>query len=486
MGAIIGVLLVPAAQSLFEAELITVERSIEGLAPGELVGGAIGLTTGLVIAFLAKSVLFEFITFAGPTGGYIAIVLYLVISLFAAYLGARVGAKQRVTLGRIGGVAAARAPATGIPKIIDTSVIIDGRILEIVEAGFLEGPLVLPRFVLRELQLIADSGDSLKRTRGRRGLEVLTKLQQAATLEIVERDFDDIAQVDAKLVRLARERGGKLVTNDFNLNRVAHVEGVAVLNINELANAVKPVLLPGEELRVTVIKEGKEPHQGVGYLDDGTMIVIENGRRLIGETVEVSVTSALQTMAGRMIFARTKARMIWGAVIVAAGRGTRFGRPKQLVDLAGKPLVAWSVKTFAAMPEIVDLVVVTEVEFLDVMERAVTPFAGTLRLQVVHGGRPVRTACGWASPRSLTTVRGFLCTTARGRWSAHPRSAPACGWSGRAVRRCWPRRSSTPSRSSTRRAPSRARSTARRCGPRRRRSLPRRVICGACTPTPCA
>jgi uncharacterized protein YacL len=160
--------------------------------------------------------------------------------------------------------------------------------------------------VLRELQLIADSGDSLKRTRGRRGLEVLTKLQQAATLEIVERDFDDIAQVDAKLVRLAQERSGKLVTNDFNLNRVAHVEGVAVLNINELANAVKPVLLPGEELRVTVIKEGKEAHQGVGYLDDGTMIVIENGRRLIGETVDVSVTSALQTMAGRMIFARTK------------------------------------------------------------------------------------------------------------------------------------------------------------------------------------
>ncbi len=306
IGAVAGVFVVPVAQSIFEAELVTVERAIERLAPGELVGGAIGLTTGLVIAFLAKSVLFEFITFAGPIGGYIAILLYLVISLFAAYLGARVGAKQRVSLGRLGGAVAAAPVVAGVPKIIDTSVIIDGRILEIVEAGFLEGPLVLPRFVLRELQLIADSGDSLKRTRGRRGLEVLTKLQQAATLEIVERDYDDIAQVDAKLVRLAQERRGKLVTNDFNLNRVAHVEGVAVLNINELANAVKPVLLPGEELRVTVIKEGKEAHQGVGYLDDGTMIVIENGRRLIGETVDVSVTSALQTMAGRMIFARTK------------------------------------------------------------------------------------------------------------------------------------------------------------------------------------
>lgn len=307
VGAILGILIVPAAQSLFEAELFSVERAIDRLAPGELVGGAIGLITGLVIAFLAKNILFEFITFAGRTGGYIAIFLYIVISLFAAFLGARVGAKQRVSIGRMTGSGTAPAFASGgTPKVIDTSVIIDGRILEIVASGFLEGPLVLPRFVLRELQLIADSGDSMKRSRGRRGLEVLTKLQAIATLEIVERDFDDLNQVDAKLVRLAQERGGKLVTNDFNLNRVAHVEGVEVLNINELANAVKPVLLPGEELRVMMIKEGKEAHQGVGYLEDGTMIVVENGRRLIGEMVEVSVTSSLQTMAGRMIFARTK------------------------------------------------------------------------------------------------------------------------------------------------------------------------------------
>src|SRR5471032_1396278 len=313
VGATLGVLLVPAAQSLFETELFAVERAIDRLAPGELVNGVLGLMAGLVIAFLAKNILFEFITFAGRTGGYIAIVLYIVISLFAAYLGARVGAKQRVLFARIPGVgrtssapAAAAVSAAGSAKVIDTSVIIDGRILEIVETGFLEGPLVLPRFVLRELQLIADSGDSMKRSRGRRGLEVLTKLQAIATLEIVERDFEDVTEVDAKLVRLAQERGGMLVTNDFNLNRVAHVEGVRVLNINELANAVKPVLLPGEELRVMVIKEGKEAHQGVGYLEDGTMIVVENGRRLIGEMVEVSVTSSLQTMAGRMIFARTK------------------------------------------------------------------------------------------------------------------------------------------------------------------------------------
>jgi uncharacterized protein YacL len=303
VGALLGVLVVPMAQHVFERELVAVERAIDRMAPGELVGGAIGLTGGLIIAFLVKSVLFEFITFAGRTGSYIAIVIYIVVSIFAAYLGARVGAKQRVGVGRIANVA---VTSGGIPKVLDTSVIIDGRILDIVSSGFLDGPLLLPRFVLRELQNIADSSDAMRRTRGRRGLDVLTKLQALSPLEIVERDFEAVGEVDAKLVLLARERGGKLVTNDFNLNRVANVEGVPVLNINELANAVKPVLLPGEELRVALVKEGKEPHQGVGYLDDGTMIVVENGRRQVGETVDVAVTSALQTAAGRMIFARVK------------------------------------------------------------------------------------------------------------------------------------------------------------------------------------
>jgi uncharacterized protein YacL len=190
--------------------------------------------------------------------------------------------------------------------LIDTSVIVDGRVIEIVESGFLEGPLVLPRFVLRELQLIADSADPMKRTRGRRGLDVLTKLQELTTLDIAEVDYHDLVGVDAKLVRMARERGAKLVTNDYNLNRVAHVEGVAVLNVNELAGAVKPVVLPGEELHVAIVRDGKEAHQGVGYLDDGTMIVVENGRRLIGEESDVQVTSVLQTVAGRMIFAKVK------------------------------------------------------------------------------------------------------------------------------------------------------------------------------------
>jgi uncharacterized protein YacL len=304
VGAVAGVFVAPLAQSLFEVELDQVESAIERLTPGELAGGAIGLIVGLVIAFLVKSVLFEFLSVTSRTGSYIAIVLYILVSLFAAYLGARVGAKQRI--GSLPSFALGETGTVAVAKIIDTSVIVDGRVLEIAETGFLEGPLVVPRFVLRELQLIADSVDGMKRTRGRRGLEVLTKLQEIMPIEIADRDYDDITAVDAKLVRLAKERRAKLVTNDYNLNRVAQVEGVTVLNVNELAEAVKPVVLPGEELHVSIVRDGKEAHQGVGYLDDGTMIVVENGRRLIGEDVDVQVTSVLQTVAGRMIFAKPK------------------------------------------------------------------------------------------------------------------------------------------------------------------------------------
>jgi uncharacterized protein YacL len=303
IGAAIGLFVAPFVQAIFEVELDTVEATLERLAPGEIAGGAIGLIAGLSIAFLVKSVLFEFIANAGRAGQYVATVAYIVLSAFAAYLGARVGAKQRF------GVAARALPHPapgGVQKLIDTSVIVDGRVIEIVESGFLEGPLVLPRFVLSELHLIADSADPMRRARGRRGLEVLAKLQELTKLEISELDYREITGVDAKLVRMARDRHAKLVTNDYNLNRVAHLEGVEVLNINELAGAVKPVVLPGEEMRVTIVRDGKEPHQGVGYLEDGTMIVVENGRRLIGEDTEVQVTSVLQTVAGRMIFAKIK------------------------------------------------------------------------------------------------------------------------------------------------------------------------------------
>ena len=303
VGALAGLFLAPLAQSIFEVELDEVERTIERLSPSEIVGGVAGLIAGLVVAYLIKSVLFEFVAATSVAGGYVATVGYIIVSVFAAFLGARVGAKQRLTAA---GMAPALPPRREVAKLIDTSVIVDGRILEIVESGFLEGPLVLPRFVLRELQLIADSVDAMKRTRGRRGLEVLAKLQESMPLDIVDQDYADLSGVDAKLVRMARERGAKLVTNDYNLNRVAQVEGVAVLNINELAGAVKPVVLPGEELHVTIVRDGKESHQGVGYLDDGTMVVVENARRLIGEDTDVQVTSVLQTVAGRMIFARLK------------------------------------------------------------------------------------------------------------------------------------------------------------------------------------
>jgi uncharacterized protein YacL len=307
VGAVVGIALAPLAQSFFEDELDLAEGAIERLAPAELAGGAVGLIVGLVIAFLVKSILFEFISLTNRTGSYVAILLYIIVSIFAAYLGARVGAKTRIVPmpGNRGLVDRSDWPDE---KIIDTSVIIDGRIVEIIASGFLEGPFVVPRFILRELQGISDSTDPAKRVRGQRGLDVLSRLQEITHFEIGERDYDDVpgGAVDAKLVRLARDRGGRLITNDYNLNRIAHVEGVAVLNINELATAVRPAVLPGEELHVQVTREGKEANQGLGYLDDGTMVVVEQGRRLIGSSVDVVVTSVLQTLSGRMIFAKQK------------------------------------------------------------------------------------------------------------------------------------------------------------------------------------
>jgi uncharacterized protein YacL len=193
-------------------------------------------------------------------------------------------------------------------KILDTSVIIDGRVADISEAGFLEGPLIIPQFVLKELQQIADSPDSLKRNRGRRGLDVLQRMQKNMEIDIqfLDQDFPKIKEVDAKIVALGKELDAKVLTNDFNLNKVAELQGVGVLNINQLANAVKPVVLPGEMMNVYILKEGKEAGQGVAYLDDGTMVVVDNARRLIGKSLDVLVTSVLQTTAGRMIFTRPK------------------------------------------------------------------------------------------------------------------------------------------------------------------------------------
>ncbi|MEQ8216363.1 MAG: PIN domain-containing protein, partial [Smithellaceae bacterium] len=193
-------------------------------------------------------------------------------------------------------------------RILDTSVIIDGRIADICDSGFMDGELIVPRFVLNELQLVADSADSIKRSRGRRGLDILNRMQKSSniTIKIVEQDFPKVKGVDGKLVALAQKINAKLLTNDFNLNKVAELQGVRVLNINELANSMKPVVLPGEQMGVKIIREGKEPGQGVGYLDDGTMIIVDGAQKLLNANVEVIVTSVLQTTAGRMIFSELK------------------------------------------------------------------------------------------------------------------------------------------------------------------------------------
>jgi uncharacterized protein YacL len=301
LGVLIGIAISPLAARGFERLVASVEDAIARTAPAEALSGAIGLIVGLVVAFFVRDIFTPFaqVPRFGPA---ISFVIYAVITLFFAYFGVRLGLRQRLTWWSRG----AAYHSEVAPKLLDTSVIVDGRILEIVQAGFLDGRLMVPKFVLRELQLIADSADPVKRSRGRRGLEVLNKLREASPgLEIADQDPAE-KDVDGKLIALGRTLAAQILTNDYNLNRVAKVQGVAVLNINELANALKPVVMPGEEMAVKVVKEGKEPNQGVAYLDDGTMIVIENGKRVMNEDVEVVVTSVLQTAAGRMIFAKLK------------------------------------------------------------------------------------------------------------------------------------------------------------------------------------
>lgn len=272
--------------------------------------GALGLIFGLIVAFLIQQPLVQL-----PIPG-VNRVLPFIFSGLLGYLGFRVGYKKRdelisiFTLGRQNKENKLKKEEKPYVehKILDTSVIIDGRIADICRTGFLEGTLVIPSFVLEELQHIADSSDVLKRNRGRRGLDILNKIQKELDVNVLiyEGDFEEVQEVDSKLVKLAKVLSGKVVTNDFNLNKVCELQGVSVLNINDLANAVKPVVLPGEEINVQVIKDGKEHNQGVAYLDDGTMIVIEGGRDYIGERIDVLVTSVLQTSAGRMIFAKPK------------------------------------------------------------------------------------------------------------------------------------------------------------------------------------
>ncbi len=282
---------------------IFLERRFARISLKRTIGITIGVVAGLFCSSLVSVVLSHI---GGDNIGaihFIQVIALLVLVYFGAVTGAAKG--ELLNLGAMS-VFGNEADSQSLQKILDTSVIIDGRIADIVETGFLDGVLVIPQFVLHELQMVADSQDSQKRTRGRRGLDVLQRIQQMTnvTVRIAEEDFPQVREVDMKLIELAKTYKCKIVTNDFNLNKVAQVRGVEVLNINELTNALKPVVLPGEVMRVFILKEGKEYNQGVAYLDDGTMVVVDNARRMISKTVEISVTSVLQTTAGKMIFGK--------------------------------------------------------------------------------------------------------------------------------------------------------------------------------------
>lgn len=269
---------------------------------GAIIGGLLGISCGLLFAYLLMLPLRPIL------GEDIGVISFWVMAVFG-YGGLLLGLSKGKGISIAGIFRLFRGE--GIEenlKILDTSVIIDGRIADVCETGFLEGVFILPQFILQELQHIADAADPMKRARGRRGLDILHKIQKMSriTVRIVDEDFPKIKEVDAKLVALAKLLNAKVITNDFNLNKVAELQGVSVLNINELASSLKPVVLPGETMKVFILKEGKEYNQGVAYLDDGTMVVVENARRLIGKNADVTVTSVLQTTAGRMIFSKPK------------------------------------------------------------------------------------------------------------------------------------------------------------------------------------
>ena len=268
-----------------------------------LIGAAIGSVLGIFGAYLFALVIRNSIP-PRPTQSFLQIMVMLIM----AYVGLAVGANKGdlLNLAALGGIFGGEKQGKKSYKILDTSVIIDGRIADIAETGFLDGLMVIPQFVLRELQLVADSADSLKRNRGRRGLDILQRLQKTASprSRLSKTTSPPSAKSIMKLIELAKVYEGKIITNDFNLNKVAQLQGVAVLNINELANSLKPIVLPGEIMRVFILKEGKEYNQGVAYLDDGTMVVVDNARKMIGKTIDVSVTSVLQTTAGKMIFGK--------------------------------------------------------------------------------------------------------------------------------------------------------------------------------------
>ena len=309
--ALIFFRLTPALSNQGKKVANNIESDLQTLSANDLVLGTIGLIAGLIIAFLISQI------YGGIKIPFVDVILNIITYIILGYLGIVVATRKGTDIrnswlmskkiSSVGGKGN-KMKSDATPKIFDTSVIIDGRISDIMKTGFLEGPIVIPEFVLVELRHIADSSDALKRNRGRRGLDILNKIQTEYGIDIyntvADKALDDIPEVDAKLLKLAQMMNGKVVTNDYNLNKVAAIKGVEVLNINELANTLKPVVLPGEEMILALVKEGKERNQAVAYLDDGTMIVVEEGRAYIGQTIKVMVTSVLQTAAGRMIFAK--------------------------------------------------------------------------------------------------------------------------------------------------------------------------------------
>jgi uncharacterized protein YacL len=309
--------------------IIFFEMRIRRSSLKTLIGAAVGSILGIIGAYLIGSLISSQESLAVPAPAKTFITMSL--TFFMAYVGLMVGAAKGdyLELSALGGIFSDKTARRDV-KILDTSVIIDGRIADVAETGFLTGTLIVPQFILRELQQVADSPDSSKRQRGRRGLDMLNRLQNNNSLDIqiVETDFPSVREVDLKLIELGKQLDAVIVTNDFNLNKVAQLRGVTVLNINELANALKPVVLPGETMRVFILKEGKEYNQGVAYLDDGTMVVVDNARRLIGKNADIAVTSVLQTTAGKMIFGRL------AEDAEGSGNGERARRPLREVKTA--------------------------------------------------------------------------------------------------------------------------------------------------------
>ncbi len=289
------------------AFFVFVEMRLEKTSLKRLIGAAVGCILGILGALMTGHLL-NITSITKSSVSFLQVALLLLMAYVGLALGATKG--DLLNLSAMGGLFSAERQSKINYKILDTSVIIDGRIADVYETGFIDGALIVPQFVLRELQLVADSSDPLKRNRGRRGLDILHRMQKMgdSQVQIVEDDFPHLRDVDMKLIELAKQYEAKILTNDFNLNKVAQLQGVPVLNVNELANTLKPVVLPGEMMRVFILKEGKEYNQGIAYLDDGTMVVVDNARKMISKTIDISVTSVLQTTAGKMIFAKYEDR----------------------------------------------------------------------------------------------------------------------------------------------------------------------------------